>query len=79
MSGVTQPQLCYTYFFLRIYMIRFALRQGIGFDIEYNDEICYVAIEDEERELMLGFNGIILKIPFVQIEIGDMFEMEINK
>jgi len=60
-------------------MIRFALRQGIGFDIEYNDEICYVAIEDGEHELMLGFNGIIIKIPFVQIEIGDMFELELSK
>ena len=60
-------------------MIRFALRQGIGFDIEYNEEICYVALEDEEREVMLGFNGVIFKLPFIQIEIGDMFEMELNK
>ena len=66
-------------FLLKVFMIRLSLRQGIGFDIEYNEEICYVAIEDDERELMLGFNGVIIKIPFVQIEIGDMFEMELNK
>jgi len=60
-------------------MIRFALRQGIGFDIEYNDEICYIAIGEDGREVMLGFNGMIIKLPFIQIDWGEMYELEINQ
>lgn len=60
-------------------MLRFTFRQGVGIDIEYNEEICYIAVQENGNEVMLGFNGMILKLPFIQIEWGDVFELELNK
>ena len=60
-------------------MLRFTFRQGVGIDIEYIEEICYIAVQENGHEVMLGFNGMILKLPFIQIEWGDVFELELNK
>lgn len=60
-------------------MIRLSLRQGIGFDLEYNDEICYIAVQEDGHEFFIGFMGAIIKLPFITIEIGDIFEVEVNQ
>jgi len=60
-------------------MLRFSFRQGFGFDIEYNEEICYIAVAEDGREMLLGFNGMIIKVPFIQIDWGDVFELELNQ
>ena len=60
-------------------MLRFSFRQGVGIDIEYNEEICYIAVGEDGREMLLGFNGMIIKLPFIQIDWGDVFELELNQ
>lgn len=54
-------------------LIRFRL--GIGFDIEHNEEICYRAdaIDQKGRqeEVLLCFMGVIVKVPFLTIHIGE--------
>jgi len=58
------------------------LRQGIGFDIDYNNEICYRTdyYDDDgnvtKQDQILCYTGIIIKIPFFTIYIGDMFPIE---
>ncbi len=56
-------------------MILFNLRQGIGFDIEYNDDIQHT-LSDGEKDWDVEFAGIIIKLPFFSIYIGDFFEKE---
>lgn len=57
-------------------MFMFRLRQGIGLDIEYNEDIIHkVAFEDGSTDFY-GFNGIIIKLPLCQIYFGDMGEMD---
>lgn len=53
-------------------MVLIELRQGIGFDIEFNDDICHIADTDEIKSGLFSFIGIILLLPFVKIYIGDM-------
>lgn len=48
------------------------LRQGIGFDIEYNEDICHIADTDEIHNGLFAFVGIIILLPFIKIYIGDM-------
>lgn len=54
------------------------LRLGIGFDIEHNEEICYrVGVVDErgrEEEALLCFVGMIVKLPFLTIHIGEFMD-----
>jgi len=58
-------------------MITINLRTGIGLDIEYNEDICHiVAFGDSDKEEVVGFMGIIIKIPFISIYIGDFFELD---
>lgn len=54
--------------------IKIALRTGIGFDIEYNEDICYIASrEDNEDDLGLyAYEGIIICLPFIKLHIGQM-------
>ena len=56
-------------------MILFNLRQGIGFDIEYNEDIQHT-LSDGETDVNVEFIGIILKIPFISIYIGTFYERE---
>lgn len=57
-------------------MLLFRLRQGIGLDIEYNEDIIHRVVYDDSTMEYLGFNGIIIKLPLCQIYFGDMFDME---
>lgn len=61
--------------FLKDYMILFNLRQGIGLDIEYNEDIQHT-ITEGDKEYDVQFVGILIKIPFLSIYIGDFFEKE---
>ena len=53
-------------------MIIIELRQGIGFDIEFNQDICHIASTDEVEDGLFAFIGIIILLPFIKIYIGDM-------
>jgi hypothetical protein len=58
-------------------VIVFNLRVGIGFDIEYNDDICHIVIADDtEEEEVVAFEGILIKVPFFSIYIGDFYDLE---
>lgn len=54
-------------------MILLNLRQGIGLDIEYNEDIQHT-ISEGDKEYDVEFAGFIIKIPFLSIYIGDFFE-----
>lgn len=56
-------------------MIVVEIRQGIGLDIEHNSEVCYIADTEDERTVLLGFQGIIITVPFFKIHIGDFNEI----
>jgi hypothetical protein len=56
-------------------MILFKLRQGIGFDIEYNEDICHI-LSNGEREDVVAFAGALIKLPFLTIYIGDFYDLE---
>jgi hypothetical protein len=47
------------------------LRQGIGFDIEYNDDICHIVDTGEKHETLHSYNGIIILLPFLKIYFGE--------
>jgi hypothetical protein len=49
-------------------------RLGIGFDIEHNEINRYcMTDEDGSNESIVCFVGLIIKIPFMEILIGDFF------
>lgn len=53
-------------------MVIIELRQGIGLDIEFNQDICHIADTDEINNGLFAFIGIILLLPFIKIYIGEM-------
>ena len=53
-------------------MLLIELREGIGLDIEFNQDICHIASTDEIEDGLFAFIGIIILLPFVKIYIGDM-------
>ena len=58
-------------------MIVIKLRQGIGLDIEYNEDICHIIEGEKEGEdEFVAFAGVIIKLPFISIYIGDFFDLE---
>lgn len=57
-------------------MFLFRPRQGIGLDIEYNEDVIHRVVYGDDTEEYLGFVGIIIKLPLCQIYLGDMFEMK---
>lgn len=57
-------------------MFLFRPRQGIGLDIEYNDDVIHRVVYGDDTEEYMGFVGIIIKLPLCQIYIGDMFGMD---
>jgi len=50
-------------------------RLGIGFDIEHNDTICHVVGDDEGR-CIAAYEGLIIKLPFFSIYIGEFSELD---
>lgn len=53
-------------------LVRF--RQGIGLDIEYNEDICHILTDENDKEFLAAYIGIIIKIPFFTIYLGDFYE-----
>jgi hypothetical protein len=49
-------------------------RLGIGFDIEHNEINRYCMIGEDDKEVTVCFIGLIIKIPFLMILIGEFFE-----
>ena len=56
-------------------MIAINYRLGMGFDIEHNEDICHVVGDDEGR-FVASFEGLILKIPFFSVYIGEFTELD---
>ncbi len=50
-------------------------RIGLGFDIEFDDTVCHV-VEDEGKVQMAAYEGIIIKLPFLSIYIGEFREFD---
>ena len=50
-------------------------RLGMGFDIEHNDNICHVVGDDEGR-FVAAYEGLIIRIPFLSIYIGEFSELD---
>jgi hypothetical protein len=51
-------------------MVLINLRQGFGFDIEYNEDICHIVDTGERYDTLHSYNGIIILLPFIKIYIG---------
>ena len=51
-------------------MIVTKLRQGIGFDIEHNEDILHIVGFNEEEQFIAAFVGTIIKLPFISVYIG---------
>ena len=58
-------------------------RLGFGFDFQYEEEICYrigVVYEDgTEDEDLIGFIGNIIRLPFIEIFIGDFISYSVQE
>jgi len=50
-------------------------RLGMGFDIEHNEDICHVVGDDEGR-FVAAYEGLIIKLPFFSIYIGEFSELD---
>jgi hypothetical protein len=50
-------------------------RLGFGFDIEHNEDICHVVGDDDGR-FVAAFMGLIIKVPFLSIYIGEFTELD---
>jgi hypothetical protein len=57
-------------------MFLFRPRQGIGLDIEYNEDVIHRVVYADDTEEYWGFVGIIIKLPLCQIYLGDFMEMD---
>ena len=51
-------------------MLIINFRQGIGFDIEYNEDICHIVDTGEQYDKLHTYDGIILLLPFLKIYFG---------
>jgi hypothetical protein len=47
------------------------LRQGIGFDIEYNEDICHIVDTGEKNDTLHAYEGSNILLPFRKIYIGE--------
>jgi hypothetical protein len=52
-------------------MLVINLRQGFGFDIEYNEDICHIVDNGEPHDTLFAYSGIILLLPFLKIYLGE--------
>jgi hypothetical protein len=51
-------------------MLVINFRQGIGFDIEYNEDICHIVDTGERHDTLHAYSGIIILLPFIKIYFG---------
>jgi hypothetical protein len=51
-------------------MLVINFRQGIGFDIEYNEDICHIVDTGERHDILHAYSGIIILLPFIKIYLG---------
>jgi hypothetical protein len=51
-------------------MLVINFRQGIGFDIEYNEDICHIVDTGEIHDTLHAYSGIIILLPFIKIYLG---------
>jgi hypothetical protein len=51
-------------------MLIINFRQGIGFDIEYNEDICHIVDTGERHDTLHAYSGIIILLPFIKIYFG---------
>jgi hypothetical protein len=56
-------------------MIVVNVRQGIGLDIEYNDDICHIINDGDDTDKLFAYSGILIKLPFLSIYIGEFDEI----
>ena len=56
-------------------MMIFELRQGIGFDIEFNETICHIIDDGGPHDKLYSYCGILIKLPFISIYIGEFDEI----
>ena len=60
-------------------MVVIKYRLGIGFDIEHNEDILHYVESDKddyEEQTLVAYNGLIIKLPFFAIYIGDFYDAE---
>ena len=50
-------------------------RQGIGFDIEYNEDICHIVDTGGEKHKLYSYQGAIILLPFIKIYLGNFEEI----
>jgi hypothetical protein len=56
-------------------MIVVEIRQGIGLDIEYNENICHIIDDGGDVDKLFAYSGILIKLPFISIYIGEFDEI----
>lgn len=57
-------------------MLIIKLRQGIGFDIEFNEDIYHIADDGDEKTMaLIAYTGAIVTLPFLKIYIGNFEEL----
>lgn len=56
-------------------MILANFRQGIGIDLEYNEDICHLVQRGPDDIIIVGFSGILINLPFIKIYIGEFDEL----
>ena len=57
-------------------MIIFNTRLGIGVDIEHSEDIIHMMQTLDGEVGLVAFAGLLIKIPFLTIYIGDFAELE---
>lgn len=55
-------------------IVRF--RQGVGLDIEFNEDICHLVDMGGEDLVLFAYTGILINLPFIKIYIGDFVPFE---
>jgi hypothetical protein len=51
-------------------------RLGFGFDIEHNEDIIHRVVDEEGESFLVSYEGLLIKIPFFTIYIGDFYDHE---
>lgn len=57
-------------------MIIIKFRQGIGIDIEFNEDNCHLVDTGKENLDLVAYTGAIILLPFIKIYIGEFAEFE---
>ena len=50
------------------------MRTGIGFDIEHSEDIFHLVDVGEEDLKLVSYVGILIKIPFFTVYVGNFYE-----